>query len=77
MYFPWYDGISKKSAFATEYEVEMLTLAFVTYGNSVPGAQEDDRGLMLRVIADSKEYREAHEGYIFVTIILPGSCKVE
>ena len=44
--FPWYDGSAKKGALATEYEVEMLALAFVNYGNTVPGAQEDDRGLM-------------------------------
>ena len=57
--------------------MDSLALSLVNYGDSVEGAQEDVQGLMQRVIADSKEYREAHEGYIFLTIILPGSCKVE
>ena len=74
-HLPWYDGGTKKAAFATEYEVKMLALALVNYGNSVSGAQEDVQSLMQRVIAGSKGY--IHEGYIFVTIILPGSCKVE
>ena len=55
MDFSWYDG-GKSGAYSSQYEVQLLALALVNYGESVVDGKETVMSLMQQVEADSIGY---------------------
>ena len=54
-YFAWYDG-SKSGAYSSHYEVKLLALTLLNYGESVVDGKKTAMSLMQRVKANSIEY---------------------
>ena len=53
--FVWYDG-SKSGAYSSQYEVKLLALTLVNYGESIVDGKETVMSLMQQVEADSIGY---------------------
>ena len=53
--FSWYDG-GKSGAYSSHYEVKLLALALVNYGESIVDGKETVMSLMQQVEADSIGY---------------------